>query len=248
MLWDDFIKSISKRRDIENFLKWPEILQTMYPTLGNYYRDELNYLARHQFADSFFNVIKENKIGNPILLDPERITSMNAIHQTYHIAKFMTFSKKQLRDYDIIFEFGGGYGRICKVCCDLGFNGNYIIYDFPEMHRLQRHYLGGSNINSVMYCHKENLSGINIEKFKDKKVLFISTWALSEAPLNVRYGMHGIFKATDSFLFAFQKEFEGIRNLNYFNFLGDYSFNSLKTDSEEIDHLKGNYYYFGDKK
>ena len=36
-----------------------------------------------------------------------------------------------------IFEFGPGYGGLCQVIKEAGFDGNYYLYDFPEMEKIQ---------------------------------------------------------------------------------------------------------------
>ena len=101
-----------------------------------------------------------------------------------------------------IFEFGPGYGGLCEAIKEAGFGGDYYLYDFPEMEKIQRHYL-------------EDQSRIYWEIPTEPVDLFISTWALSEAPIELRESILSRVKA-DTYVFIYQPEWEGIDNKAFF--------------------------------
>ena len=43
---------------------------------------------------------------------------------------------------DVIVEFGGGYGSMCRLVRKLGFKGRYVIFDLRPILALQKYYLG----------------------------------------------------------------------------------------------------------
>src|SRR5437870_783018 len=61
---------------------------------------------------------------------------------------------------------------------DRGYRGAYFIVDFPEIARISSYYLGG---------RAEVLHSVDdIPDYLPLNLLFIATWSLSEAPLELR--------------------------------------------------------------
>jgi hypothetical protein len=108
--------------------------------------------------------------------------------------------------FDSIVEIGAGYGEMARIIHALGFNGTYYIYDLPEVHQLQRIYLGRSlPVDSrVVYLDKP-------EQIPQQCDLLIGCFSLSEMPVSLR---NRIMQATypDSYLVVYQPEFYGINN------------------------------------
>ena len=101
-------------------------------------------------------------------------------------APTLDFFKNSICDFDKIdeiFEFGGGHGRLCKIICDSGFSGNYTIFDFPQMIKLQKAFL--KNHNNIKYIDDFDLLVLPV----GSNSLFISTSAIEESPKNVREKM-----------------------------------------------------------
>ena len=63
----------------------------------------------------FEKILKEDNSGFPprYFLYPK--SSGNRIHQTYHLYKFNEFCNKNLKTFDLVFEFGGGYGNMART-------------------------------------------------------------------------------------------------------------------------------------
>ena len=54
-------------------------------------------------------------------------------------------------------------------------------------------------------------------KEKNKKILIIANWSLSEMPITLRKDLEFIFLSCDFAVVAFQDYFENISNLSYFD-------------------------------
>jgi hypothetical protein len=174
------------------------------------------------------------------------LRSMDAttIHHIYHLNRFSEFTGDEtgVGAYKAIVEFGGGYGNMCRIVSELNFKGRYTLVDLPEFLDLQRHYL-------------ENECGIYSTEFSElipdeikPGTLFIATWSLSEIPILCRASVD--FAAFDSILIAFQKDFEGIDNLDYFVEIEKSLQNSHLCQLTPIEHMRGciNWYFFAKRK
>ena len=79
-----------------------------------------------------------------------------------------------------IVEIGGGYGGQCKIISDYFKIKKYVIYDLPEVNKLQKKYLNKFNINNIFLK-----SFKSIEKEDDCDII-ISNYALSECNKNIQ--------------------------------------------------------------
>jgi hypothetical protein len=185
-------------------------------------------------------ILKEDIAGFPprYFLYPK--SSGNRIHQTYHLYKFNKFYKQNLKTFDLILEFGGGYGNMARTFKKINPNSVYIIFDTKPVNLIQWYYLTLLKINSSLSVKsKSNIFLINdlkdllvlLKKYNSKNSLFIANLSLSEVPISFR---NKILKHTKDFtckLISFQKKFENIDNYDYFNTLKK---NSFKKYSESI--------------
>ena len=143
--WHDFIGELRRLvndSDPRDFLRWDVIRKTMFTANAPYVKPELGYLKnRPDWQDNLCHVVKESPIGHPIpyYLHPD--SSENSIHHTYHLARFQQEANLSIKEADLIVEFGGGYGNMCRLVHRFGFKGKYIIYDFPEFVAIQTYYL-----------------------------------------------------------------------------------------------------------
>lgn len=72
--------------------------------------------------------------------------SSTAIGHAARLLRFEQITKSRIENYDFIFEYGAGYGSLARIITQLGFKGEYVIHDLPELMALQRMYLGERNI------------------------------------------------------------------------------------------------------
>lgn len=247
------------RQDISNkdprgFLQWEVIGQTMFHECREL---ELDYLKRLPDWSRWEAAIQETAIGCPRRYPQMKTSSGNLIHSAYHLARFLSFHNLNIAKLDTIFEFGGGYGSLCRLFYKLGFQGKYIIYDLPEFSLLQEYFLesldmGLKIITAPTAEHHKTISLIsNIAELSqclsDTPLdIFIATWSLSESPISLRQDILKNLPAPDNYLLAYQEHFGSANNKDYFSDLAlhraDYTW-----QESAITHLPGSHYLFGKK-
>mgnify|MGYP006095851485 CR=1 FL=1 len=137
------------------------------------------------------------------------ITTAYHIRSNYFYSLYEYTTGKPINSYDHIFEIGGGVGDFSKFVIDNGFKGTYTIIDLPE----------------VMKVSKHNLQGYREEFITDTpgvippNSLLVSTWALSEIPIDNRNVHPCVF---DGCLITFQREIFGADNGPYFEYWKGY--------------------------
>jgi hypothetical protein len=150
-----------------------------------------------------------------------------------------------------------------RLCHNLGFDGKYIIFDFPMFSALQQYYIKSiglelHNVDSFESAKHGVICVSDIQILQDllltnissrDKNMFIATWSLSESPVDLRYKILSLIAEFKAFLFAFQGKFEEVDNVEFFN-------NWMKKQVEKswfkstIEHIpnefyRNNYYLIG---
>lgn len=257
------LKELVMKNEPRNFLKWDVILETMFVTNASYISKEFSEIKKHHlYNNRWKKAIIENTMGNPNRYLHLNGSSGNLIHHCYHIKNFEEKNETSVNNFDFVFEFGGGYGSMCRLFNNLNYNGKYLIFDLPAFSAIQKYYLKSLNLNVIDEedffnpLSKGVLCISDIEKLKvilnkintldDINSLFIATWSISETPLELRNDVIPLVEKFDSFLIAYQSKFQTIDNIKYFN---DFvKRNSRKTwKNWEIKHLPNNYYLIGKK-
>lgn len=202
-------------------------------------------------------LLKESGVGNPVRYFLLPFTSGNKIFQAYHLKKYEDTMNVSLKNFDLVFEFGGGYGNMATNLYKLNKNTKYFIFDTFEVSLLQYYYLRRNNLKPRL--ESNSLGNINLffsikklkrnlKKFKNKKKLFIANWSLSEVPLNLREELKFIFNEFDYQIISFQNNFENINNYKYFNKIN--LFNKSKNRNSlilDVDNYRNNCYMFSKK-
>ena len=196
------------KKDVDNFLHWPTMIESMF--VGNAPYTPIQY---EQLTDRYKSVIIEPEVGNPQLFRIDGLaTSGNLIHQAFSIMQFENEMGVRVEDLDSIVEFGGGYGAMALIVHRLGFEGLYIIQDFPEMILLQEWYL-----SQVL----DDISNID---FLDELVVYEADLLIALCSLSeVSIGIRDDFFSSNSFrhmLILYQDNFYGIDNDEYFKDMG----------------------------
>ena len=133
------------KEDPREFLRWDVVRKTMFVGNAEYINVELKYLKSHREWDTRWKkAIFESPQGCPAPYYRYMKSSGNLIHHAYHLARFEDKTRLRINQLNCIFEFGGGYGSMCRLVHQLGFKGKYIIYDLPNFSHLQRYYLNNS--------------------------------------------------------------------------------------------------------
>jgi hypothetical protein len=223
--------------DVNNFLRWDFIIQTMF---AHPPKQELEYLKSHGFYRKWRRVLKEDPFGNPVLHDQYEGSSGNLIHHAYSLSQLYKYCDFDILNCKSIFEFGGGYGSFYRLVRKIGFTGKYSIYDLPAFLALQNKFI------SSVFGNCDNVFFLNDIKEKEHVDLFISLWAISECPLTLRESVLNNIDS-DIYLIAYQSEFDGIDNINYFNAMKDKLKNTHSVDIVAIKHYPGNFYFLARK-
>ena len=185
-------------------------------------------------------ILKEDNSGFPprYFLYPK--SSGNRIHQTYHLYKFNEFCNKNLKTFDLVFEFGGGYGNMARTFKKINPKCVYIIFDTKPVNLIQWYYLNLLKMNASLSIKSKSkiflindLNDLNVllKKYTCKNSLFIANLSLSEVPILFRKKILSYTKNLNYRLISFQKKFENIDNYNYFQNLKK---NSLRKYSKSI--------------
>lgn len=245
--WISFKTAIKKHiinDNINGFIFWPEILYNMHYTPSI---KEIKYLKNRPTWPSYKKAIQivSNKIKQiPFFAYPN--ANENSIRQAYSFENFLQQTKIPLTKIEQIFEFGGGYGSMCTIINRLGFKGDYIIFDWPELSIIQKYYLSQEKVplNNINFVNDlDQAKGI----LKNKPTLLIATWSLSECSFDLREKILNLVKP-DYILIGYQKDFAGLDNQKYFatfqEKMNDYDWISM--DFDYIPSQK-NKYLFGKK-
>ncbi len=239
-------------RDPRTFLTWSVIKNTMFAGHSPGIATELATLSEA----GWLSKARESQVGLPTPYPFCWSSSSNTLHLTYHLLQLKKKLQTPIESFQVVVEFGGGYGNLCRLANHHGFQGVYIIYDFPLLSALQYFYLtlnGFSVSQSVeksapIYCLSDWRSVDTILKRSQKadRRLFVGTWSLSEAPLADRLKAWPSLKKCTHFLIAFQRTFGEVDNLQYFKQLKS-RLHLKKGHISPITHLSGSYYLFAQK-
>lgn len=155
--------------------------------------------SSHGYCDCSDDYLRQSIKLNDITTSPTNLKS-NHHYYTYNLQ-----TGKDILDYERIVELGGGVGDMAKFIRHMGFKGKYTIIDLPEVLNIQKYNLEGYNINLT-----------TIPPEYQKNTLFISTWALSECPMDWRENVIEILKP-ENYLITYQSNFEELDNESYFS-------------------------------
>lgn len=255
--WNDNMHTLQRMvgsQDPRAFLSWDVVAGTMFVRYAKYSRTEFGYLRGLADWPRWKDALREDEAGTPARCPFEPETSCNLVHHAYHLAQFEKFSNEAVNHFDYVFEFGGGYGSMCRLFFKLGFKGRYLIADLPPFSALQEYFLKSVGIRVL--TRDEFVKGecgvlcvSDIDKIDDllggERSLFLATWSISESPLFVRekiLGKHS--NSFDAYLVAFQPRFEDVDNAVFFatwrSAHPDYSWATI-----DMAHLPKQKYLFG---
>jgi hypothetical protein len=250
------IRSLLLQKDPRSFLKWDVIRATMF-VVGKqpYVTTELEHLQQSShWNDRYESAIEETSAGRPERYAHYKKSSGNLIHNAYSLCQFEEHSRSTIRDLNLVLEFGGGYGSMCRLFHNLGFAGKYIIFDFPEFSALQRYYLRSLGLQVLtVETYSQHSSGIlcvsDVEHIQRAisgvtNKLFLATWSISETSQTIRSSFFDAIPDFDHYLIAYQHTFGEMNNIEYFNaFMQKHP--KLTWKLWQISHLKDQFYLMG---
>ena len=221
--WDKMLKDFVAEyyNSPDDFLRHQTIARTVHPNCqglaAEYYREMLH--------DSFFNTkllkgMNDSSIGNPQKFNGKPSCSPLSVQHTYHLNLMYNKMNVFIPDNKIthVVEIGGGYGNLCRLIHEYGYNGKYTIIDFPEIGKIQKDFLHKHSIDSVEF------SELDMEQIKPSEEdvsILIATFSINEMPMETREMIEPYYKDYDYLFFAHNTSFDGINNMEYFNDLKD---------------------------
>lgn len=244
--WENFnnqIKNHLINDDINNFMSWPIINQTMIAGIDLV---EFNELQNSKYWGKWSTKLNEDFLKpNRYHLFPN--SSTNNMHHAYSLNVMMEYLNFELNEFDTVIEFGGGYGNTCRLFKKWGHNGQYKIYDIPELIKIQKHYLNTNNVlENVNFL--ENLD--IVDKFDDNS-LFLGLWSISETPIPERKKMLTNLKFFDckNIFIAMGSSFFGEDNMKWIEEEIIPNLNKLGYEHKlhKIEHGNGMYYFMAKK-
>jgi hypothetical protein len=244
--------------DPRQFLAWDH-LHTMFVGNADFVGPELEHLkSRGDWEGRWREAVRESEVGHPLRFPSYPQSSGNLLHHAYHLSQFEEATGARVDDFDMVFEFGGGYGSMCRLFHKLGFKGRYVIFDFAEFSLLQQFFLKSvgvpvRDVNALVAGEhgaatvsdparlKELLPALT---GKSRASLFVATWSLSETPAELRREVIPLTSGFNAFLLAYQERFGEMDNDQFFE-----EWKKSRPDVEwrggPIEHLPGSSYLFG---
>jgi putative sugar O-methyltransferase len=160
----------------------------------------------------------------------------------HHVLTYENATGRDIREYDIIIDFGAGIGEMGRFLRDIGYQNEYILYDLPEVAKISSEYLTRLDVKHRVVEHFKEID------ITGKRVLFIGTWSLSEVPFSYRKEIANYFQGID-WLIVFQQEVFEYQNTQYFTL----EFPKQSNTYIQLHHIpwhfggKGNFYLFTQK-
>jgi hypothetical protein len=226
------IAADARRGNPLDFLRWPSLadFSVIESWVPPYCYDALR--AASDWETKWRPLTRDSVVGTPRGFSRDFGTSPILIQHAYALKQYEDATGRSFFEAaDVIVEFGGGYGSFCRLVRNAGFGGVYTIYDLPHVSSIQRLYLRllGHEEVPVSAIGVENRSAFCLlddggldELFEavrstGRRIGFIATWSLSEAPMAVRRRLFPRFhEICDAYLLAAQPGWETIDNSEYF--------------------------------
>ncbi len=197
-LWEEMRKQLDMEFTVapDNFLRQPVATRALHP---DQLVNGMKYINEVITED---HLIPDPSVMNPRLCDGSH--SLITLQSAYYIR--MMKDNFDFNNINEIHDIGGGYGNMAWMLRSMGYNKDYNIYDFPELHRIQEHFLKSNNIKVTM----KDLSELN----PGKNSLMIATHSINEMSLDERKVID-----YDKFSYIFinhNSNFEKVDNHKYF--------------------------------
>jgi hypothetical protein len=180
------------------------------------------------YAESVFSPSKE--------LDKISVWTVKSLHHWIALEKLTTAGK--MNSYDHIIEVGAGIGETARILFDaFDYSGKYTIVDLPAIAQFSKKNLKGYPVDFA--------DGINVKGHG--RTLVVSTWGLSETPLDFREQLLDNIGECDLFV-AFQSKIFDLDNREYFirHYPTRYNKNIRISNIQNHTIDGGNFYLFAD--
>ena len=240
------LRELGSSADPRAFLRWDVIIARMAHVGSAATAVELAALqADPEWTSRWRDAIREVRVGLPIPYEGYPASSEVLIQTAYHVRELERLSVRRVDEWDVVVEFGGGFGGLCRLMHVLGFRGRYLILDLAPFSILQRYYL-----DAVQVVNRDNITITSdwntLDHFVDgispsERAVLWATWSLSETPLALRTRVAAVARRIGNYCIAFQGRYGDVDNVAYFRdeWPGD------QRTTERIGHRDDDYYLSG---
>lgn len=240
--WDDYWAAITEEFRLHpmSFLRQPVISRTVHPNQQDLACAYLDELSNEPFArENILPRLSDVPIGDPYLCEVFPLASPISIQHAYYLFLIKKHLDLFIPEGELchILELGGGYGNFCRLACDFGYTGRYVIADLPEMHSIQSHFLRHALPQRMAKKPVEFRSLNDPAILSDQRPsLFLATFSLSEMPLAKRTEIEDYYRHFDYVFFAYNSAFSSVDNLAYFDELRNRLNDSFDTQAFQDKH------------
>lgn len=221
--WDDLIGPITQELSDHpmTFLRQPTISRTVHPNQLDLAYSYLEEMAQWPyFRTKLLPQMHDVPMGAPYLCPFFPLASPMTIQVNYYLGMIHQYFGLDLSDNSVIShitEIGGGYGNTCRIVNSLGYQGKYVIVDLPEMHDLQKHFLGHAVPHIASQDRISYLRTNNPELAPAGPGGFLfGTYSVCEFPMPLRELLETYYPQFDYLFFAYYLSYDGIENRPYF--------------------------------
>lgn len=157
----------------------------------------------------------ENQLGMPLKPFGYK-NSLNLGHQYRHLKRWSDNPEAEIPELSRIVEFGAGFGMMCWLIFQLGFDREYVIVDNGGTSSLQKKYLEAT-LTKQQFAKIRWINGIGALKPPLAPTdLFIAMWSASETPDTIfEKVLLELQERSPRLLFAYQEEFKGRNNSEF---------------------------------
>jgi len=224
----DRIVDLAMTHDPRSFFGWDVIQRCLGSALNPSDRHFLRALrARPDYRSEWRPFLSSARAGRPAPFPLAPTTTAARITQLHHLAVLRDHTGRSIEDFDLVVEFGGGFGGMELLARERGFTGAYVIIDLPVMRSLQAFYLSltrpvlitedvrvldtTATVTALIGLHQ--LAEVAPLLDGAENSLLMGTWSLSESPLPVRSQLYERLPSFSHVLIACQRSFSGIDNV-----------------------------------
>lgn len=218
------LRSRIQNDDPREFLEWT--LWTGFTRWGN--AAELQMLKREPDWRTYWRpAIADGGFGKPQRFLRHPWTSGPTVHQACVLLTLVKVLRQRPDQLQLIFEFGGGYGSLCRLIHVLGFRGIYILLDLPDFGAMQTFYLKGhgipvhrelpaeGNLQPGVYVVSDVALLPGIIKGSILSSWFLSIMGITDTSLAFRQRFAPLLPSFEALFFLHQAQFCEVDNFKY---------------------------------
>ena len=242
------LRHLALHADPRAFLRWDVIVERMAVRHSPITAIELAALqSRPDWESRWRPAIRECDAGRPFRYADFPESSEPLIQTAYALSQLEALAGRPVAEWDVVIEFGGGFGSLCRLVHQLGYRGRYLIFDLPPFTLLQRYFLRSAGIvhgdderitlTSDLATLEAQVQALPLDAWS----MFVACWSLSETPLALRSRIRPLVERVGRYAIAYQERYGEVDNVDYFA----HHWLAGPRRVERIAHRAGDYFLVG---